>query len=105
MQRRVPAHRMADDVRFIDSQRIKEGNDIVARNLLTVMRGIFGHVRRRIAALTKSDASMRAREMPELRFPCPVAAAKLVDENDAASRPDLLILEPGAAKRLEQEHT
>jgi hypothetical protein len=40
-----------------------------------------------IAALTESDASMRAREMSELWLPGPVVTSKLVDKNDDTSGP------------------
>jgi pimeloyl-ACP methyl ester carboxylesterase len=88
MQGGVAAHRMADDMSFLDSQSIENGGDIGARYVLTITVGLFRHTGWRIPALTKSDASMRAGEIPELRLLCPVVPGEFVNENDGTSYPD-----------------
>src|SRR5882724_13589599 len=58
MQRGVTSHRMTDNMCPLDSQPIENGDDIVARDILTITCDIVRDVRWRIAALTKGDASM-----------------------------------------------
>src|SRR5215471_12385849 len=47
-QRRVGAHGVADHMRLVDAERIHDRDDVVARAVLRVTRGVGRHVRGRI---------------------------------------------------------
>ena len=87
---------MADYVRLVDAERIHDGDDVAAHDVLAITRRIARHVRRRIAAGTEGDAAMRTREIAHLRFPGAVVAGEFMDEDDRRSRPGLFAVEPGA---------
>ena len=86
MQSCVSAHGVADYMSPLDLQCIENGDDIGSRKILTIGLRIFGHIRRRIAARRERDASMHARQMSYLGFPCPVVASKFVHEDNRNAR-------------------
>ena len=104
MQRRRCAHRMADDMRLVDLQRIHQRDDVVARDVLAVARRIGRHIRRRITALAVGDAAMGAREVAKLRLPGAVIARIFVDENHGTPGPDFLVIELGPVGRRYMRH-
>src|SRR5579872_5365424 len=82
VEARETAHRKADDMGLVDPGRIQHVDDIVGGPRLRVGLDRFRNIRRRIASGRERNALMPAREKIELRLPTPVAAAKLMDEND-----------------------
>src|SRR3982074_1445317 len=82
MECRIRSHRMADDMSFLDLQRVHNRDDVGARDVLTVSLRRLRHVRRRIAARSKRNAAMRAGEISYLRFPCAVIPRKLMNEDN-----------------------
>src|SRR5262249_60273395 len=58
MQCRVAAHGMPDNMCLLDLERIHDRDDVITRNVLAVLRTIFWHIVRWIAALTVGDTTM-----------------------------------------------
>src|ERR1700691_2226230 len=87
---------MANNVSFVDAERIHDRHDVVAGYILTVASWIFRHVRRRIAARRKCNAAMRTREIPHLRFPRAMVAGEFVDKDDRSAGTGLFAMELGA---------
>jgi hypothetical protein len=92
MQRGVGAHGVPDDVGFGDIQRIHDGDDVSAGDVLTVTRGVGGNIQGRVAALAIGDAPMGAAEAAHLRLPRAVVAGKLMDEDHGRARAGFLII-------------
>src|SRR5579872_7217798 len=93
MQSCVSAHGVANYMSALDLQCIENGDDIGSRMVLTIGLRILGHIRRRIAARCECDASMHARQMSYLGFPCPVVAGKFVHEENRNARACFLDME------------
>src|SRR5215510_6604057 len=103
-QRRQRAHRVADDVRSVDLERIHKRDDIVAEAILTVFVRIAGNIGRRIAALAVGDAAMRAREAPHLWLPGAVVGRILVHKDDRSALPRFLVVKPRPVSRGDMRH-
>jgi len=71
---------MANHVRLVDFQRVHDGDNVVACDVLTIFCANGWHVRGRITALAVSDAAMRAGEKTHLHFPGAIIAGIFVDE-------------------------
>ena len=93
MQRGVGAHRVTDDVRLVDTERVHHRDHVVTGEVLRVAGRVGGYVRGWISALTVGDAAMLAAEMAQLRFPAAIVAGILVNEDDRRARPDLFHVE------------
>ena len=104
MQRGIGAHRMADDMRPVDLQRIHHADHVVARDVLRIHFRLFGNVGRRIAALAVGDAAMRARELAQLRLPGAIVCRIFVDEDDRRAAPGFLIIELDAVFHRQMRH-
>ena len=100
MQRGRSPHRMADDVRSVDAERVHHRDDVIAEMILAVFAGIVGDIGRRIAALAVGDAAMRAREMPHLRLPAAPVAGIFMHEDDRRSLRPLLHNKAGRRRVL-----
>src|SRR6187551_2892319 len=87
VQRRQRAHRMADDVRLIDPERVHNGDDVVVEAILTVFVRIVWNIGWRIAALAVGDTAVRARETPHLGLPGAVVRRIFMHEDDRRALP------------------
>src|ERR1700745_211361 len=95
---------MADVVRLLDLQRGHQRDDIGASDVLAVARGVVGDVRRRIAALTVSNAPMGAAEPAYLRLPRAVVSGKFVDEDDRRAAAGFFVIEIDAVAGSDLRH-
>ena len=88
MQHGKAAHGDTDHVRAVDLEMVEHREDVIARMILGVARGIVRDVGGRKPARRKGDAAEVAREEAQLRLPAAVVAGELVDEDErmAASR-------------------
>src|SRR3974390_304476 len=69
VQRGRGAHRMADNMRLVDAERIHDCDDVVAGNVLAVALWIGRHIGWWIAALAVGDAAGPPREIAHTRLP------------------------------------
>src|SRR4249919_1691575 len=104
VQRRKRAHRMADDVRFVDLERIHHGDDVFVEAILAVFVRVVWNIRWRIAALAVGDAAVRPRETPHLRLPGAVVCRIFMHEDDRRALPCLLVVEPRPVSRGDMRH-
>ena len=88
------AHRQANDMRPLDASRSDDGSDVVGGVVLGVGRTFLGNIRRWVAPCAVGHAPVPPGEEPDLRFPAPVVASELVDENDREARSGLLVVQP-----------
>ena len=65
LERRVGAHRQADQVRFRDSEMIEHGERVSVEVPVVVDLGGSRHIRRRIAARRIGDTAVAARKWPQ----------------------------------------
>ena len=85
LQRRIRAHRKADEMRFLDFEMIEHGERIGVEMLVGVDLGRRRHVGGRIAARRIGDAAVAAGEVAHLRLPIGVVGRELVQEDDRRS--------------------
>src|SRR5690606_42138420 len=88
LQGGVGAHAQAHDMGAIDIESIKDREDVVGGELIAVELGRIGHVRGRISAGIEGNATVLAREPPNLLLPLAQYGANLDYEHDltAAAR-------------------
>ena len=85
LQRRIGAHRQADEMRFRDLEMIEHGERVGVEMLVGVDLGRWRHVGGRVAARGIGDAAVAAREVAHLRLPIGVVGRELVQEDDRRS--------------------
>src|SRR5262249_61989134 len=93
MKRGKSAHREADNVGFVDLQRIEYRADIVTRALLRIFFLILRHIRRRIATRIEGDAAIMLRKMADLLLPGANVASKFMNEYDRYAFARILLIE------------
>ena len=94
LQRRIGAHRQADEMRLGDLEMIEHGERVGVEMLVGVGFGRRRHIGRRIAARGIGDAAVAAREIAHLRLPIGVVGREFVQENDRRSAAGFLEIEP-----------
>ena len=93
LQRRIGAHRQADEMRFGDAEVIEHGERVGIEMLVGVDGGVGRHVGWRIAARRIGDAAVAAREVAHLRLPVGVVGRELVQEDDRRPASRLFIVQ------------
>ena len=93
MNRRVAAHRAADDVRFSDFQMAHDRRNVVGGDRLRILRYRFRHVGRRIAARIEGDAAIAPAEVTDLRFPGMQIVGEFVHEDNRRAATGFFVIE------------
>src|SRR5262245_20296560 len=104
MQCRVAAHGMPDNMCLLDLERIHDCDDVITRNVLAVLRAIFWHIGRWIAALTVGDTTMGAGEISHLHLPSAVVASVFMDEDHRRTDSGFFVIEPRPISRSDVRH-
>src|SRR5690606_688032 len=98
LQGGVGAHAQAHDMGAIDIESIEDREDVVGGELIAVELGRIGHVRGRITAGIEGNATVLAREPPNLLLPLAQVGAKLVYEHDRTAAARFFIVEAGTLR-------
>src|SRR5665213_1117190 len=104
MQRGGCAHRMADDMRLVDLERIHHRDDVVAEMVLAIFAGAVWNIRGRITALAISDTAVRAGEMAHLRLPRAPIAGIFMHEDDGRALARFLDIQPDTVTCCNMRH-
>ena len=92
MECRKAAHRDADDMGFLDGERVEDGANVVARPVLRIAPGVLRHVGGRIPAGVVGDASITPPEIPHLPLVTAIVVGEFVDKHDRGTTARLLVI-------------
>jgi len=79
---------------LVDRQVIQNRLNVVRGESLRIGRGVFGHIRRRIAACVKRYGAITPPEVAQLGLPTSKIPGEFVDEDNGPSFPGLFVVEP-----------